>query len=354
MPMNDVRIAITSVLRRIFTKPPMAAPVDLHHKTVIVTGTSPGSIGYETAKTLAAWGARVIVTTRSKTDACVQQLRAELQADGFPSAVEGHPLDLTHAESVETFVRWYHNSINAPLHILLNNAGVHSDILGSWTEPHLSDDGFEIHWRTNYMGAMHLTHRLLDRLQQAGTPMEPARVVFVASHLHQKGLNSELFHPSRPYSSWLIYGQSKLGLVHGAFELQRRYSGHNVQSYVLHPGSIATNIAIKGLETNKRMQKLLQIVNPLQMLFMLSPLQGAQTQIYCATQPGLQGGRYFDRCAVAAASPEADNRVVAQRLWEETQQWIDRLPTPSSAPHLATAPSAIHSGATSQTAAGTA
>ena len=326
MPLNDVQIAITSVVRRIFTKPPMAAVVDLHNKTVIVTGTSPGSIGYETAKTLAAWGAHVIVTTRSKTDACVQQLQGELQRDGFPHAIDGHPLDLTHAESVEEFVEWYHNKIDEPLHILVNNAGVHSDILGSWTEPHLSEDGFEIHWRTNYMGAMHLTHRLLKRLEQAGTKMEPARVVFVASHLHQKGLNSELFHPSRPYSSWLIYGQSKLGLVHGAFELQRRYASRNIQSYVLHPGSIATNIAIKGLETNKRMQKLLEIVNPLQMLFMLNPLQGAQTQIYCATQPGLTGGGYFDRCAVAQASPEADNELVAKRLWDETEQWIKSLP----------------------------
>ncbi|MBA55055.1 MAG: hypothetical protein CMK89_11425 [Pseudomonadales bacterium] len=325
MPLSDVKTAITSVVRRLFTKPPMAAAVDLHNKTVIVTGTSPGSIGYETAKTLAAWGAHVVITTRSKTEACVQQLKSELQRDGFPHAIDGHSLDLTHAESVESFVEWFNHTINEPLHILINNAGVHSDILGSWTEPHLSDDGFEIHWRTNYMGAMHLTHRLLNRLEQAGTKMEPARVVFVASHLHQKGLNSEIFHPSRPYSSWLIYGQSKLGLVHAAFELQRRYGSRNIQSYVLHPGSIATNIAIKGLETNKRVQKLLQIVNPLQMLFMLSPLQGAQTQIYCATQPGLRGGRYFDRCAAAPASPEADNVLVAKRLWDETEQWIESL-----------------------------
>ena len=113
--------------------------------------------------------------------------------------------------------------------------------------------------------------------------------------------------------------------MHAAFELQRRYGSRNIQSYVLHPGSIATNIAIKGLETNKRVQKLLQIVNPLQMLFMLSPLQGAQTQIYCATQPGLRGGRYFDRCAAAPASPEADNELVAKRLWDETEQWIESL-----------------------------
>lgn len=327
MPLSDVTTAVTSVFRRLLTKPPMAMPVDLHGKTAIVTGTSPGSIGYETAKTLAAWGARVIITTRSNTEACVNQMQRELQEHGFHHDLFGHPLDLTLADSVETFVAWFRNTFASTLHILINNAGIHADILGSWTEPHLSSDGFEIHWRTNFMGPMHLTTRLIPLMEQSATASEPARVVFVASHLHQKGLNSEIFYASRPYNSWQTYGQSKLGLVHAAFELQRRYEQNNIQSYVLHPGSIATNIAIKGLESNKRMQKLLQLVNPLQMYFMLTPIQGAQTQIYCATAPGLKGGRYFDRCASAQPSPETDNTQVAKRLWEETRDWIETLPS---------------------------
>ena len=327
MPLSDVTTAVSSVARRLLTKPPMAMPVDLHPKTAIVTGASPGSIGYETAITLAAWGARVIITTRSNTDTSVEKMRRELQADGFHHQLHGHPLDLTRADSVEDFVAWYRHSIGDSLHILINNAGIHADILGSWREPHLSADGFEIHWRTNFMGPMHLTRRLLPLLEQSGTVSEPARVVFVASHLHQKGLNSELFHASQPYNSWQTYGQSKLGLVHAAFELQRRYGHRNIQSYALHPGSIATNIAIRGLETNQRMQRLLQWVNPLQMLFMLTPRQGAQTQIYCATAPGLAGGRYFDRCAAAAPNPEANHAQVGKRLWDETLAWIDSLPS---------------------------
>lgn len=326
MSLTDISTAVTSVVRRIFSKPPMAMPVDLKGKTAIVTGASPGSIGYETAKTLAGWGAKVIITTRSKTDQCVNQLQTDLQQSGAPHDVVGHPLDLTQADSVEQFVAWYKTNIGDELHILVNNAGVHSDIMGSWKQPKLSADGFEIHWRTNFLGPMHLTSRLLPLLQKAGKKLDPARVVFVASHLHQKGENSELFQHNKPYNSWLAYGQSKLGLVHGAFALQQRYATKNIQSYVLHPGSIATNIALKGMESNQRMKRLLEIANPLQAWFMLSPLQGAQTQIYCATSPGLPGGRYYDRCAVARPNPEASNSMVSNRLWEETQQWINSLP----------------------------
>lgn len=326
MPLSDISTAVTSVARRLFTTPPMATPVDLTNKIAIVTGASPGSIGYETAKTLASWGAKVVVTTRNNTDQCVHQLTSELQHQHLPNDIIGHSLDLTKAETVEDFVAWYGNTVGDTLDLLVNNAGVHSDIMGSWKEPMLSADGFEIHWRTNYLGPMHLTHRLLPFLGRAGNKTEPSRVIFVASHLHQKGENSELFQRNKPYNSWLAYAQSKLGLVHAAFELHKRYSPQHIQSYVLHPGSIATNIALKGMESNQTMKKLLEIVNPLQAWFMLTPVQGAQTQIYCATAPGLPGGRYFDRCSVAQPNPEASNAEVSRKLWDETQQWVDSLP----------------------------
>jgi NADP-dependent 3-hydroxy acid dehydrogenase YdfG len=51
-------------------------PADLSGQTMVVTGASPGSIGFETARILAAWGASVAVTTRTNTDATVADLAA--------------------------------------------------------------------------------------------------------------------------------------------------------------------------------------------------------------------------------------------------------------------------------------
>ena len=65
-------------------------------------------------------------------------------------------------------------------------------------------------------------------------------------------------------------------------------------------------------------------MSPLQSLFMLSPEEGAQTQVMCATEPGLQGGRYFRDCKVANASEDTKDDAVAAQLWEEGLSWLHR------------------------------
>ena len=44
------------------TPKPRARRVDLSGRRMVVTGASAGSLGYEIARTLAAWGAAVVVT----------------------------------------------------------------------------------------------------------------------------------------------------------------------------------------------------------------------------------------------------------------------------------------------------
>lgn len=54
-----------SSLRRLILDPRRADPMNLSGRVMIVTGASPGSIGFETARTLARWGAKVVITTRA-------------------------------------------------------------------------------------------------------------------------------------------------------------------------------------------------------------------------------------------------------------------------------------------------
>ena len=171
-----------------------------------------------------------------------------------------------------------------------------------------------------------LTHLLLPQLKNAGAIDGDARVVNVSSHLHNKGLNSEFFSQQRPYNSWEAYGQSKLATVHHAFEIQRRFSQQfNVKGYVLHPGAIATNISGKGLEGTGILQKLRNLFSPIEALILLSPTEGAQTQIYCATHPSIVGGTYYERCERGDVNPESSDTLVAERLWDETQTWIQSV-----------------------------
>ncbi len=71
-------MTIRQFIHNFFVKTPYAPVTDLTGKHAIVTGTSSGSPGFETAKTLARWGAAVIVTTRSNTASVVKELKDEL------------------------------------------------------------------------------------------------------------------------------------------------------------------------------------------------------------------------------------------------------------------------------------
>ena len=310
--------------RQLFTKPPYAPRVNLAGKKFIITGASANSIGFATAKTLLQWGATVVITTRSEPEKAAKSLRAETGIT--TDTLYSHPLDLSKSKSVKEFANWYKTTQGEQLDALINNAGIHLDLLSQWKQPKLTEDGLEIHWRTNYLGTAQLIQLLLPLLQETGKKHGDARIINVVSHLHCKGANSQLFEQTEPYNSWAAYGLSKLALVHNAFEIQRRYAKeYHLQGYALHPGSIATNISDKGLEGTGIIQKCRRLLAPLEAKLLLTPEQGAQTQIFCATQPHLQGGIYYDRCQPGKVSDDANDAAVAARLWVETGKWIKSL-----------------------------
>jgi retinol dehydrogenase-12 len=146
---------------------PSAPRVDLTGRKVLVTGAAAGSIGGETARLLREWGADVVTTTRSSSP----------------------PLDLGEPQSVKDFAGWYAET-HRTLDVLVNNAGVHLDLMSSWKQPHLLADGVEVHWRINYLGTMHLTSLLLPLMGMG------SRIVNVVSKLHRRGTNAALFGPA--------------------------------------------------------------------------------------------------------------------------------------------------------------
>ncbi|TXH05928.1 MAG: SDR family NAD(P)-dependent oxidoreductase [Nevskiaceae bacterium] len=306
-------------LRSWLVRAPRAQRVDLRGQRAIVTGATPGSLGFETARLLAAWGADVVVSTRRAPETAAAQLRQQLASVPGHGRVEALALDLCERDSVEHFVARYRERHDA-LELLVNNAGVHLDLLSQWQAPQLTADGHEIHWRTNYLGTMHLTHRLLPLLQRAGG----ARVVNVVSQLHVKGSNAGLFAPQPRYNSWVAYGNSKLALVHATFELQRRYAHHHgVQAYCLHPGAVYTHIADGGLAGNPAVERLRRAFAPVEAFFLLTPEEGAQTSLHCASAADAEGGRYYRACRVAEPSADSRDAAVSARLWQDTADWVE-------------------------------
>lgn len=318
-----------SGLRSWLLRAARAERIDLRGKQMIVTGTAPGSIGFETARQLAGWGADVVITTRRNPEAVAAQLRERIASEPGHGRIAAHPLDLADAASTQAFIAWLLGAHGERLDVLINNAGIHLDLLSQWPQAQLTPDGQERHWRTNYLGSLHLTLGLLPLLRQTGRQFGEARLVNVVSQLHAKGSNADLFGMQRPYNSWLAYGNSKLALMHAAFELQRRHGAHDhLKTYCLHPGAVFTHIADRGLSGNPRMEAVRRAFAPVEAFFLLTPEEGAQTSVHCASNPTADGGRYWHGCQHAEPSADSTDAEVSRRLLKATEAWVASLPAP--------------------------
>jgi len=302
---------------------PKAQEVDMTGRRVVVTGASVGSIGYTVAKVLAGWGADVVATCRHGADELWQALRPE-EAHAAGPNVRVRELDLADPASVAGFADWYRDT-TAGLDVLVNNAGILLDVFSRWRAPMRTADGIEIHWRTNFLGTVQLTAALLPLLMDSGRLTGDARVVNVVSHQHAKGRNAWFFAEPPRYDSWTAYGQSKLGLVHHSFELNRRYANqYGLRSVAVHPGSAHTNMIRNGIYGLPGPAWAHRLIAKLSSRVLMTPEQCAQTIILCASTPDLQGGRYYERCAIEEPSDEALDADVAGRVWAQGEQWVSR------------------------------
>ena len=274
------------------------AAADLRGNRCMITGASSG-LGRITALQLARMGAALTLVCRDRTRG--EKVVAEIQQQTGSRAVNLMLADLSIQESIRALARDF-LARSEPLHILVNNAGLFN------LNRELTTDGREMVFAVNHLSYFMLTLLLLDRIKQSA----PARIVNVASAAHFWGtMDFDDLEGARRYRSRQSYGQSKLANILFTYELARRLEGAGVSVNCAHPGAVAT-----GLGANNGM--LAKLLMPLIGLFMRSPEQGAETQIYLACSPEVEGisGKYFVDCKPAQSSPESYNIEVARRLWE--------------------------------------
>jgi NAD(P)-dependent dehydrogenase (short-subunit alcohol dehydrogenase family) len=170
---------------------------DQSGRTAVITGGSSG-IGFETARVLAARGARLFLGCRDQAKARDAVVRIRATAPGAEARIV--PLDLASLRSVRAAAAQIRSACEG-IDLLINNAGVMMPPYG------VTADGFELQFGINHLGHFALTGLLLDRL--AGLP--GARVVTVSSNGHQVGrIDFDDLQSRRGYKRIAGYGQSKL------------------------------------------------------------------------------------------------------------------------------------------------
>ncbi|PKA66405.1 Short-chain dehydrogenase TIC 32, chloroplastic [Apostasia shenzhenica] len=146
---DDVAAAAAAHLRSITAiitgNPPHLPPSD-RLLLLLIGRSSPGAtsgIGLETARALAAHGARLILPARSPT--AVAEAKAKISGTGAAGEIIALSLDLGSLSSVRSFVSDF-LALRLPLNLLINNAGRFSYGQAE------SEDGIELTFATNYLG----------------------------------------------------------------------------------------------------------------------------------------------------------------------------------------------------------
>jgi NAD(P)-dependent dehydrogenase (short-subunit alcohol dehydrogenase family) len=270
-------------------------------KLCIVTGATSG-IGLETAIGLAKQDWHVVMAGRNAQKA--ESARKKVWAAAPEAKVDVLLADFASLQAVRdlaaTILKHYER-----IDVLVNNAG---QFAMQRTE---TKDGFETNFGVNHLAPFLLTNLLLDRLKASGS----ARIVTVASVAHRRAhLDFDDLQCTRDYNWLRAYSRSKLANILFTRELAKRLQGTSVTANCLHPGIVATNIGHAGFW--------LHIGMILGRPFLISPAKGAETSLYLATSPEVEGisGKYFDKSAEAEPSPAAQNDADAERLWKVSSQ----------------------------------
>uniref|UniRef100_A0A8D2PNP6 Retinol dehydrogenase 14 n=1 Tax=Zosterops lateralis melanops TaxID=1220523 RepID=A0A8D2PNP6_ZOSLA len=200
------------------------------------------------------------------------------------------------------------------LDVLINNAGI-------FQCPYMkTEDGFEMQFGVNHLGHFLLTNLLLGLLKNSA----PSRIVVVSSKLYKYGeINFEDLNSEISYNKSFCYSRSKLANILFARELARRLEGTGVTVNSLHPGIVRTNL---GRHVNIPLLAK-PLFNLVSWAFFKTPLEGAQTSIYLASSPDVEGvsGKYFGDCKEEELLPKAMDDLVARKLWDISEVMVGLL-----------------------------
>ncbi|HEY0302443.1 MAG TPA: SDR family NAD(P)-dependent oxidoreductase [Rhizomicrobium sp.] len=293
-------------------------------KTAIVTGANRG-LGLACAHAiLARPGWRVVLACRDPAAAIAAA--DGLRRRGGSERVLVRELDLASLANIRAFAA----GTEGPVDALVCNAGVQLARPGILR----TKDGFEATFGVNFLGHFLLTNLLLPRLAR------PGRVVFVASGTHdpkqKTGMPAPVFTSAQDLAfpkdaaddkmetSLRRYTTSKLCIVYGAYEMERRLRAAKLAGIdvnAMDPGMMPGTALARDFPGWMRWgwNNLLPVLR-LVMPNVNSPTTSGRHLAALATDPRFAGvsGRYFEGIKEIRSSELSYDSGNARALWEDS------------------------------------
>lgn len=278
-------------------------------KTIIITGANSG-IGRATTVALLKSQGRVIMACRDmkRAEEAAQEIRVEIGLDSGELVIKH--LDLASLKSVHSFCEDIYKE-ESQIDVLINNAGIYQC---PYTK---TEDGFEMQFGVNHLGHFLLTHLLMDLMKKSA----PSRIIIVSSKLYKYGeINFEDLNSEKSYDRAFAYSRSKLANLLFTCELASRLNETGVTVNALTPGIVRTNLG-RHVNIPLLAKPLFSMVSR---VFFKSPEQGAQTSVYLACSPDVEGvhGKCFADCKEQVILPKAANTEVARKLWDISEVMV--------------------------------
>ncbi|QZT37163.1 SDR family NAD(P)-dependent oxidoreductase [Halosquirtibacter xylanolyticus] len=292
---NKARRLFNCIWRQKSKTPVCPMEPTMNGMIIAITGGNRG-IGLETTKGLIARGAEVIILARSgKTVASFVQ-----ESKGRAHFVS---LDLADISSVEKTIEDLKLILNGrKIDKLINNAGI------ALNEPHrLSPQGYELTFAVNVLGH----HALFVQCDTASLLSPKVQIIAVTGDLY---IQAEACTPDYTYkgnSGNAAYARSKLGVMWWAYECSRLFPNYQVN--IVHPGAVLTGL---GGGAGPIARSILKSIT-------LTPKEGAQMSLICATQPEIESGAYYHNTvgqAVLSKDDIALDRKKSRDFWNMLDQ----------------------------------
>ena len=266
---------------------------------VLVTGANSG-IGKAATIAIGRLGVNVVMLCRDKRRG--EEALLDIKKQSGSDKIELMLCDLSSVKSINSFCDEFLKKYKR-LDVLINNAGTLKQVRRE------TEDGFELSFAVNYLAVFLLTNRLLPLLKASA----PSRIVNVSSFGHKWGkIHFNDIHITKRYTALKAYSQSKLAQVMFTYSLAENLKGTGVTVNAADPGIVGTDIVINretGFGTlASRMQKLL----------FKSPEKGAETAVWLASSPDMEGvtGKFFARKRATRSSKRSYDKNAAKRLWQ--------------------------------------